>query len=128
MKAFSVFVFLIICSSVGYGLKCYGCESTKSWDDCEVSAKTEGTCAAGSNNCAKVHASNNTGGVPVERFIRGCLTDVMCSNSDNIGDMCTGAGTKCQVYCCTSDLCNSAAVQWAIVIILIICALVAIIQ
>ena len=101
-------------------MKCYGCESTKSWDDC---VEKEGACADGFDRCAKVYAEVKKNGTSVETYIRGCLPEAWCNNNDLIS-FCKES-SKCKVYCCTGDLCNGAAVHMVSAIILIPSALVA---
>ena len=104
-------------------MKCYGCVSTKSWDDC-ADVKKEVTCAAGYDRCAKVYVEVKKDGVSAESYEKFCLTKALCDTVDQI-PACKADGTKCKVNCCTGDLCNGAAVQMVSAIILIACALVA---
>ena len=52
---------------VGYGLKCYRCVSTKSWDDC-ASVKKEVNCSADENRCSKAFASGKKDGASVDGY------------------------------------------------------------
>ena len=115
--------FMYVVSSSGNGLKCYKCLSTKSWDDCE-DVKKETTCVGGFDRCVKVYANVKKGGASVESYEKGCFTEALCNNIDQIS-VCKDGG-ECKVSCCTGDLCNGAAVQMVSAIILIACAFVAV--
>ena len=104
-------------------MKCYGCVSTKSWDDC-ADVKKEVTCKAGNDRCGKVYVEVKKDGVSGEEYIKSCLTKELCDTIDQY-PACKADGATCKVNCCTGDLCNGAAVQMVSAIILIACALVA---
>lgn len=109
----------------GYGLKCYKCFSTKSWDDC-ADVKKEITCPASFDRCYKGYADVKGGDASVEAFEKGCLTAALCDATEKI-DFCKGKG-ECKINCCSWDLCNAAALQLVSTIVLIACALVALLQ
>ena len=110
----------------GYGLKCYKCGSTKSWDDCE-DVQEEMTCLAGFDRCLKGYAHVKGDGASVEGFEKGCFTAELCDKTEKI-ELCKGEGRKCEINCCSGDLCNAAAVQLVSIIVLIACALVALLH
>lgn len=107
----------------GYGLKCYTCVSTKSWDDC-VDVQKETTCPAGFDRCLKVYAHVKGDGANVEGFEKACLTAASCDSTDKI-NVCKGDGRECDINCCDGDLCNTAALQLVSITVLTACALVA---
>ena len=106
-------------------MKCYKCVSTKSWDDC-ANVKEEMDCPASFDRCYKASADAKGGGVSVEEFAKGCLTAAFCDATEKI-DFCKGKG-ECKINCCSGDLCNDTAVQLVSTIVLIACALVALLQ
>ncbi|KAL9985861.1 hypothetical protein ACROYT_G008310 [Oculina patagonica] len=107
MKSLFVFAFLL-CISAGYGLKCYKCQTTKDWDDCDK-IKTEETCASGFDRCGKAHVEGKSGETSVSLYVKGCATSSqcdpdtspLCKSSDPLDKFC-----KCNLNCCTDDLCN----------------------
>ena len=108
--------------SSGYGLKCYYCVSTESWNDC-ADVKKEVTCDARFDRCVKAYADVKKDGISGESYSKGCLTEALCNSVDQ-REICSD-GVKCKVYCCTGDFCNDAAVQMVSAIILMACAFVA---
>ena len=113
-------------SSLGYGLKCYRCVSTKSWDDC-ADVKKEVTCSSGFDRCVKAYADVKTEGASVEAYEKGCFTEELCKSVVDKVPFCKGKG-ECKINCCSGDLCNAAALPMVSTIILITCAFVAWIQ
>ena len=109
--------------SLGYGLKCYQCESSKSWDDC-ADVRKEQTCDAGFDRCAKLYANIKKESLSIERYEKTCLPEAWCNNITQ-SETCKDNDGECKAYCCRGDLCNGAAVQMVSTIILIACALVA---
>ena len=107
-------------------MKCYKCVSTKSWDDC-ADVKEEMTCPSGFDRCYKVYAHVEGSGASVEGFQKGCLTASLCENTAKF-DFCKGEGKECKINCCSGDLCNAAALQLVSTIVLIACALVALLH
>lgn len=117
---------ILLCISVGYGLKCYKCVSTKSWDDCE-DVKEEMTCPSGFDRCIKGYAKVKGDGASVEGFEKGCSTAALCENTDKL-EFCKGEDRECKINCCSGDLCNAAALQLVSTFALITCALVALLH
>lgn len=111
----------------GSPLKCYRCVSTKSWDDC-ADIKKEMDCPAigGYDRCFKAYADVKTEGASVEGYSKGCLTAALCDEIHKT-DICKGKG-ECKIDCCSGDLCNAAALQMVSAIVLITCALVALVH
>lgn len=102
------FVFFLV--SAGYGLKCYFCSSTKSWDDC-ASSKKEMACTAPLDRCFKL--KEDALGKTV--YAKGCGASSQC---DVVEDM----------NCCSEDLCNGGKVPMVSAIMLLACALVALLR
>ena len=89
-------VFLLVSA-----LKCHQCLSTISWSDCK-SKEISVTCAPDFNRCAKIYAEGNIS----EGFGKGC------ESSSNCKTYCPNALIrKCQITCCSGDMCNGAATQ-----------------
>ena len=109
----------------GYGLKCYLCVSTKSWDDC-ADVKKEMDCPASFDRCYKGHADVKGEGASVEAFEKGCLTAALCDATDKI-DFCKGKG-ECKINCCSGDLCNAATLKMVSAIVVVACAMVALLH
>lgn len=111
----------------GSALKCYRCESTKSWAECNDSAKNVITCSAGLSRCGKVFKRADQ----ISTFARGCLSAKQCHDGPEHFEICRktqerGSKVTCQMSCCSSDLCNGAAhVSVVRVLTLLTCALVA---
>lgn len=111
----------------GSALKCYRCESSKSWVECKDSAKNIITCSAGQSQCGKVFKQADQ----ISTFARGCLSAKQCRDGPERFEICRkaqerGSKVTCQMSCCSSDLCNGAAhVSVVRVLTLLTCALVA---
>ncbi len=106
-------------------IKMLPCVSTKSYDDCE-DIKKEMDCPASYDRCYKGYANVKTEGASIEGFEKGCFTADLCDATDKI-DFCKGKG-ECKIDCCSGDLCNAAAMQLVSAIVLIACALVALLH
>ncbi|KAJ7375931.1 hypothetical protein OS493_037950 [Desmophyllum pertusum] len=104
-----------------YGLKCYKCTSTKSWDDC-ASVKIEKTCSSGEDRCTKAYFKGKSEGASVEGFAKDCHSAADCDGFEK-SDLCKDM-KECKVNCCSSDLCNAAALPMVSAFIFIACALV----
>ena len=89
--------------------------------------KEEMTCPTGFDRCFKGYAHVKGGGASVDTFEKACLTAELCEKTDKI-DLCKGDGRKCEINCCSGDLCNVAALQLASTFVLIACALVALLH
>ncbi|XP_044185108.1 lymphocyte antigen 6H-like [Acropora millepora] len=121
MKFLHIFAFLLWVS-VADGLKCYKCVSTSSWGDCN---QKEVTCDSGFNTCAKVYAQVKRDDVSITEYAKGCATQESCDAAES--SLCKGkiSGGKCDINCCSTDLCNTAAIQVINVIFLVLCAFLA---
>ncbi|KAJ7352807.1 hypothetical protein OS493_033617 [Desmophyllum pertusum] len=97
MKSLFALAFLL-CISVGYGLKCYKCASTK---------------------------GVKTVGVSFEGYEKGCTTAALCDKAAEAMKSKCKDQAKCTLDCCSGDLCNAAALQMVSAVVLITCALVA---
>nr|XP_058972083.1 prostate stem cell antigen-like [Pocillopora verrucosa] len=122
MKLLFVITFFL-CISVGYGLKCYKCLTTKGWDDCK-DIKTEMDCPAGYDRCFKGSAHVKDEGASVEEYGKGCMTKEACDTDLSTIGFCKGKG-KCNLDCCSGDLCNVATLQKVSATALIACTLMA---
>lgn len=111
-------------SPSGYGLKCYKCASTKGWDDC-ADVKKELDCPSISDRCYKAYAGVKAEGVSFEGYEKGCATAALCDKVAKAMKSQCKDQAKCTIDCCSGDLCNAAALQMASAIVLITCALVA---
>ena len=104
------------------GLKCYQCVSTSSWADC---SQQEVTCPSGLDSCAKVYVKVKKDGVSVTQYAKSCSTQEICDAKDSA--LCKGeiSGGECEINCCDTDLCNTAAIQVINVVFLVLCAFLA---
>ncbi|XP_020600610.1 lymphocyte antigen 6H-like isoform X2 [Orbicella faveolata] len=126
MKSVFVLAFLL-CISVGYGLKCYQCVTLKDWDDCDK-IKTEVTCVPGADRCAKALVTGKQGEVSISAYAKGCSFPSTCNADESV--FCKSPDpkvsvTKCDINCCSGDLCNGAKVPMVSAIMLLGCVLVA---
>ena len=106
------------------GLKCYQCFSTSSWGDC---SQKEVTCASEWDTCAKVYVKVKKDDVSVTEYAKTCSTQEICDAKDSA--LCKGeiSGERCDINCCNTDLCNTAAIQVINVIFLVLCAFLALV-
>ena len=110
----------------GYGLKCYECGSTKSWDDC-TSVRKEVTCDSSSDRCVKAVREGTQDDVSVALYAKSCAESSACDpdtskfcKSDDLGKV-----KKCDIDCCSGDLCNGGKVPMVSAIMFLACALAA---
>lgn len=93
----------------GYGLKCYQCQSTKSWDDCAFNAYTV-TCPSNQDTCRKVFYDGNAGNISTKAFVTSCSIKSACNQDQCILSQQGFTVNKCEVDCCDNDLCNEPKV------------------
>ena len=109
----------------GYGLKCYECLSSKSWDDC-ASVRKEMTCDSSSNRCIKGMKDGTQDDVSFALYAKGCAESSACDrDSSKFCKSDEGKVKKCEISCCSGDLCNGGKVPMISAIMLFACALVA---
>ncbi|PFX21653.1 hypothetical protein AWC38_SpisGene13864 [Stylophora pistillata] len=120
MKSVHFMFALSLCVSVGYAHKCHQCHSTKSWGDCETK---ELTCPGEKDHCAKVMIEKSNG----QEFTKGCTSKAECKVDEHPSckSVDSSVTLKCELHCCTGDLCNAAMVPMVSAIMLLVCALVA---
>lgn len=111
---------------IASALKCYRCESSKSWAECDAAERNIITCSSGQSQCAKVLKQDKT-----STYARGCLTAKECHDGPKNFEICRkaeerGLKVTCQMSCCSGDLCNGAnEVSVVSVVLLLTCAVVA---
>ncbi|CAH3183495.1 unnamed protein product, partial [Porites evermanni] len=108
----------------GRGIKCYQCDSAKSWDHCVPGSNTE--CSAGLDSCVKFEGQAEFQGVTRKYFYKGCALKSRCT--DKVCKIVLPSSAtikKCDVSCCQSDLCNGAKVPVVSGFLFLACALVA---
>ena len=106
----------------GYGLKCYHCQSDKSWDDC---TKKEVDCPAVTDiTCVKAYGEGKVEGASSKGFIKGCFVKSLCNNDFYKKQLPGVTFSKCDINCCDSDLCNGAKVPMMSTLLLFACVLV----
>ena len=107
----------------GYGLKCYQCQSDKSWDDC---TKKEVDCPAVTDiTCVKAFGEGKVAGASSKGFIKGCFLKSLCNNDFCKKQLPGVTFSKCDINCCDSDLCNGAKVPMMSTLLLFACVIVA---
>ncbi|EDO36960.1 predicted protein [Nematostella vectensis] len=104
-------------------LDCYVCktssaESKQGWSAC--SKNSTGTCPSGMTKCIKLEAEDKEGN---KAYLKGCGNDASCK-ADNI-DVCKRDGVKCELNCCSGNLCNAGVFPVASGITLMACGLAA---
>ena len=109
----------------GHAIKCYQCNSQKSWDDCVPGNGT--TCASPQNSCVKVKIEGEKDGKNVNVFAKSCVEKKNCNK-----DVCKSVAEElsmkfkdCDFNCCDTDLCNGAKVTMASSFLFLACVLVA---
>lgn len=104
---------------VGYGLRCYSCESSKSWTDCSRVGQLV-ICNPGKNRCMKAIRTENRDSKSTALYKKGCETAEWCRT----GYFATFCQLKrsCEVDCCHDNLCNMAAIPVTSSAILVWCA------
>ena len=85
------------------------------------------TCPIGSNRCVKAHAEGAVQDVSGSVYNKGCTPSSAC-DEDNCKPFVPfdhSTISKCELSCCSGDLCNGAKVPMISVSMLLVCALVA---
>ncbi|KAL9957455.1 hypothetical protein ACROYT_G039091 [Oculina patagonica] len=106
LHCLSLVVLVLIASCFSEGLKCYGCVSYKSWEDCEKTLKIYDCPPKADEVCVKEHHvehDNNSEEGIKETFSKFCGPAKSCTNQHCIKD-----GKNCDPKCCHEDLCNTA--------------------
>lgn len=118
------FLYFCIFLFPGHSLKCNQCFSFKSWYECKDKMK-QVTCSSSQNRCGKANIKAESSAAAVEVFVKACTTSSDCS-ADNCKSIYPSVKiTKCEIDCCTGDMCNGAQVLMVSVIMLLACAILA---
>lgn len=107
----------------GYGLKCYQCQSDKSWDDC--TKKEVDFPSVTDITCVKAFGEGKVAGASSKGFIKGCFLKSLCNNDFCKKQLPGVTFSKCDINCCDSDLCNGAKVPMMSTLLLFACVIVA---
>ena len=108
----------------GHAIKCYQCQSPKSWDTCVPGNNT--ACASPLDSCVKFKIEGELGGLNVKYFYKGCALKTSC-NQDGckvVEQSLKMKLTTCDVDCCETDLCNGAKLPLVSSFLFWACALV----
>jgi len=84
------------------------------------------TCDSSADRCVKGMKEGTQDDVSVTVYIKGCAESSECDADTS--DFCksdTGEVKKCDINCCSGDLCNGGKVPMVSAIMLLACALVA---
>ena len=109
----------------GHAIKCYQCQSLKSWDACVPGSNT--ACSSLLDSCVKFKIEGELGGQNVKAFYKGCALKKRC-NQDGckaVAQLLKMKLKTCDVDCCETDLCNGAKVAMVSSFLFLACALVA---
>ena len=109
----------------GHAIKCYQCQSLKSWDACVPGSNT--ACSSLPDSCVKFKIEGELGGQNVKAFYKGCALKKRC-NQDGckaVAQLLKMKLKTCDVDCCETDLCNGAKVAMVSSFLFLACALVA---
>lgn len=105
-----------------FGLKCYGCRSTKSMDDCRAKQK-EVNCSSSNKHCVTESFEYKII-IDIKTYTKGCQYKSYC-DSEFGKKICEQAnGKNCEATCCEGDLCNTSLVPAASILLMVSCALV----
>ena len=91
---------------------------------CKSSTK-EVTCLDSQDRCAKADVKAESSAATAEAFAKGCATSSDCSAKSCKSIYPSVKITKCEINCCTGDLCNGAQVPMVSAIMLLACAILA---
>ena len=109
----------------GHAIKCYQCESPKSWDACVPGNNT--ACSSLPDSCVKFRIEGEMGGKNVKAFYKGCALKKSC-NQDGckaVAQLLKMKLKTCDVNCCETDLCNGSKAAMVSSFLFLACALVA---
>ena len=107
-------------SFVGHGIKCYQCDSQKSWADCVN--KNDTTCPSESEACVKAHIEAENSGTTINNFVKNCAKISDCKDGCKFVEGLGCDVKTCDVHCCDSDLCNGAKVPMVSGFLFLACA------
>lgn len=91
-------VVLLLVSS----LLCYSCTSKASWDECKQQQSK--VFCSGADQCLKLHYEPSNGG---NMYKKGCTVSSQCSSTTRPECKTLGSHKKCDVLCCSQELCNN---------------------
>ena len=103
-------------------LNCYNCSSATNWDDCK---QEKVTCPGASDRCITAYVKYGVN----ERFEKYCGTEAQCDTKNNpTCKLAEGFGSSaCSVNCVKSDLYNAGSNVGASGMVMMACALVALV-
>ncbi|KXJ27067.1 uncharacterized protein LOC110237657 [Exaiptasia diaphana] len=130
MMQFEVFfavVFLAFLSG-GSALTCNHCGSRERWSMCDNNL-FQRECKPWEDRCYKASVDTTYNGQKITRFVKGCTTEKQCF--DHSMDDCRTGENKavtlpCEVHCCGGHRCNPASIPWVSGVVLVSCALLAV--
>lgn len=102
-----VFIVLLAIPYAAFGLKCYKCTSTKSWEDCDDKKSSEVTCTGNDVTCYKAHYS--TADKTIQQFAKSCGPTTHCTKTSNPVCKVHLGASGCDIDCCEEDMCNAAS-------------------
>ncbi|KAJ7369924.1 hypothetical protein OS493_035497 [Desmophyllum pertusum] len=125
-----------ICTFAAHGLKCFTCISYESLDDCEKDQMVQ-ECPSYYTRCINMTLIlPPSTGFETKQFARGCSPVNVCNYAKQGFESCKsftsldlqGQNVTCDVSCCTNDLCNESAVPVVSIVMLVACALWALVR
>ena len=112
-------------------IKCYQCFSNKSWDDCDRVRKVVSCFVDEQESCGKSVLTGKRGDQTIKVYAKLCLGETSCvadGCAEKIPDQSIRI-TNCDgTFCCSKDLCNGAKAPIVSSIILLACALQAVLR
>lgn len=85
-------------------LLCYSCTSKVSWDECMLREQSQVFCS-GADQCLRLHYEPSSGG---NIYRKGCAVSTQCSSTTRSECKTLGSRKKCNVLCCSEELCNNS--------------------
>lgn len=109
-------------------LKCYQCFSNQSWDHCDSVREVVSCSDDEEQSCATVVLTGKRGDQTIKAYGKLCFDTPDCDNCEAEFRDPSITTTNCDLSCCNDDLYNGAVVHMVSVIILLACALEAVLR
>jgi len=97
-------ILILLCLNEVSSLLCHSCTSKVSWDECMQQEQSRVFCS-GADQCLKLHYEPSTGG---NVYRKGCTVSTQCSSPTRPECKTLGSHRKCDVLCCSEELCNDS--------------------
>lgn len=87
-------------------LLCHSCTSKVTWDECLQQEQSQVFCS-GADQCLKLQYERSSGG---NIYKKGCAVSTQCSSATRPECKTSGSHKRCDVFCCSEELCNDSFV------------------